>query len=262
MKVVILCGGYGTRIRDVSESSPKPMIPIGSFPIVWHIMKHYAHWGHCEFILCLGYKAHVIKEFFLNYEAFTNDFTLSFGEAQQSIEYHSRTDISGWKITLADTGLDALTGTRVRRIRDYLGEDEDFFLTYGDGVGNVDLEALLAFHKQHGRILTVTGVRPPGRFGELGFDHETGCIHEFNEKPQVSEGRISGGFFVCRRAFLDALAPQENQMFEQEPMTRLVQQGQVMVYRHDAFWQCMDTYRDYKFLNKLWEAGDPPWKVW
>ncbi|MBF0588294.1 MAG: glucose-1-phosphate cytidylyltransferase [Magnetococcales bacterium] len=261
MKVVILCGGYGTRIRDVSESAPKPMIPIGSFPIIWHIMKHYAHYGHREFVLCLGYKAHVIKDFFLNYQALTNDFTLTFG-AQESIEYHSQSDITGWKITLADTGLDALTGTRVLRIQDYLRDDEDFFLTYGDGVGSVDLDALLAFHQSHGRALTVTGVRPPGRFGELGFDHDSGQIREFNEKPQVSEGRISGGFFVCRKGFLDALDPNENQMFEQEPMTRLVQEGQVMVYRHDDFWQCMDTYRDYKLLNRLWEAGDPPWKCW
>ena len=189
MKVVILAGGYGTRIRDVADDIPKPMIPIGSYPILWHIMKYYAYFGHKEFIICLGYKGQSIKDFFLNYEAHTRDFTVTLGTGS-SIDYHSNHHELGWKVTLADTGLHSMTGSRISRIKDYV-KGEDFLLTYGDGVSDVDIGKLVKFHKSHNKILTVTGVRPPGRFGEMMCD-DNGLIFEFNEKPQATAGRISG----------------------------------------------------------------------
>ncbi|MBK8759889.1 MAG: glucose-1-phosphate cytidylyltransferase [Sulfuritalea sp.] len=260
MKVVILCGGQGTRIRDVSDNMPKPMIPVGGFPIVWHIMKYYAIWGHRDFILCLGYKGQTIKDFFLNYEAHTRDFTISLGTSK-SVEYHTDHEESDWSVTLADTGADALTGARVRRIRKYIGDDENFMLTYGDGVGNIDVGKLMAFHQTHGRIVTVTGVRPPGRFGEL-MSTDQGLVTEFNEKPQATGGCISGGFFVCRRELFDYLDDREDLTFEQEPMRALVRDKQLAVYEHDGFWQCMDTYRDWQFLDGLCEKGKAPWITW
>ncbi len=260
MKVVILCGGRGTRIRDVADNIPKPMVPIGRFPILWHIMKSYAAGGHREFVLCLGHQQHVIKDFFLNYEAHTDDFTLTLG-AEKAIDHHGIHDEEGWKVTLADTSLDAMTGARVKRIARYVEGCDDFMLTYGDGLGDIDLTALVDFHRSHGKVLTVTGVRPPGRFGELVGD-ETGRVTEFNEKPQATGGRISGGFFVCRRELFDYLDDRQNLVFEQEPLRALVGDGQMMVYRHDGFWQCMDTYRDYRLLNNLWEGGEAPWKNW
>lgn len=260
MKVVILCGGQGTRIRDVSENLPKPMIPVGGLPIVWHIMKYYAHWGHQDFILCLGYKGQVIKDFFLNYEAHTRDFTLHLGKAK-TIEYHTDHDESDWSITMAETGALAMTGARIRKIRHYIGDDENFMLTYGDGVGDVDLDKLLEFHRNHKRLLTVTGVRPPGRFGEMmaGLD---GCVEEFNEKPQATGGRISGGFFICRRELFDYLGDGDDLVFEEGPMRNLVKENQLMMYGHDGFWQCMDTYRDFQLLNGLVEKGTAPWMIW
>ena len=260
MKIVILCGGQGTRIRDVADNLPKPMIPIGNYPIIWHIMKHYASWGHKEFVLCLGYKGQVIKDFFLNYEAHTNDVTITLGK-HKAVEYHNEHAESNWKVTLAETGLDAMTGARVRKISRYVDKKESFMLTYGDGVGDVDLKKLLEFHNSHGKILTVTGVRPPGRFGELMSD-PSGRVSEFNEKPQASGGRISGGFFVCRPELFDYLEDREDLVFEVEPMRKLVQDGQMMVYEHNGFWQPMDTYRDYLYLNGLWNKGGAPWKNW
>lgn len=260
MKTVILCGGYGTRIRDVAEDLPKPMIPVGRLPILWHLMKYYAKFGHKDFVLCLGYKGLAIKDFFLNYEAYTRDCTVVLG-AGQSIEFHTNHEEADWRVTLADTGLETMTGGRIRKIRKYIGDDENFLLTYGDGLSNIDLEKLFAFHKSHGRILTVTGVRPPGRFGELMSD-ESGLVTEFNEKPQASGGRISGGFFVCRREIFDYLDERDNLVFEQEPMRALVRDKQLSVYEHDDFWQCMDTYRDWQLLNKLIDTGDAPWKIW
>lgn len=260
MKVVILCGGYGTRIRDVADNIPKPMIPVGRYPILWHIMKYYAHNGQKDFVLCLGYKSDVIKDFFLNYEALTRDFTISLGSAK-TVEFHTRHDESDWRVTLAETGLSAMTGARVKRVKSYVGDDENFMLTYGDGLGDVDLDKLLRFHKSHGKILTVTGVRPPGRFGELMADG-LGQVTEFNEKPQATGGRISGGFFVCRRELFDYLDDREDLVFEQEPMRRLVDAGQMMVYEHDGFWQPMDTNREYQLLNSLYEKGEAPWVRW
>lgn len=260
MKTAILCGGYGTRIRDVSENIPKPMIPVGSYPILWHIMKYYAEYGCNEFVLCLGYKVEAIKEFFINYETNTNDFTISLGKSKK-IEFHNTHKEINWKITLAETGLNAMTGARIRKIRKYLQGDDNFMLTYGDGVGNVNIKQLEEFHLSHGKILTVTGVRPPGRFGELMYDSE-GRVTEFNEKPQASGGRISGGFFVCRKEIFNYLDEREDLVFEQEPLRRLVREGQMMVYEHDGFWQPMDTYRDHMLLNDLYNKGTAPWVIW
>lgn len=256
MKVVILAGGYGTRIRDVSDDIPKPMIPIGPYPILWHIMRSYAHFGHKEFIICVGYKGHLIKNFFLNYEAYTRDFTIRFGR-NAGVSYHSEPDVSDWSVTLADTGTRSMTGARVSRIRKYV-RDEDFLLTYGDGVSDVDISQLIAFHKSHGRILTVTGVRPPGRFGEMATTHN-GRVAEFNEKPQATAGRISGGFFVAGPRLFEYLDEREDLVFEQGPMRQLVQDGQLMMYEHDGFWQPMDTSREFQLLNSLYEAGKAPW---
>jgi glucose-1-phosphate cytidylyltransferase len=260
MKTVILCGGYGTRIRGVADDLPKPMLPLGNYPILWHIMKYYAECGYRDFILCLGYKGHLIKEFFFNYDLLVKDFTITLGGAR-SVDYHNQHAESDWQVTLADTGLESLTGTRLRLIRRYVAAEENFFLTYGDGVGDVDLKALQRFHVSHGKIMTVTGVRPPGRFGELVSD-ATGRVTEFNEKPQASGGRISGGFLVCRREVFDYLDPKENQMLEMEPMRKLVKDSQMMVYEHDGFWHPMDTLRDFNLLNSLVNNHQAPWVIW
>ncbi len=258
MKVVILCGGFGTRIRDVADNVPKPMLTIGGMPILLHIMRYYAHWGQRQFVLCLGYQGQAIKNYFLNYEPFSNDFTLELGH-HNKIEFHTEHREVGWKVTLAETGLNTMTGARVRKIAKYIGDDENFMLTYGDGVGDVDIKALLGFHISHGKVLTVTGVRPPSRFGELEIGGN-GEVTAFNEKPQTSGGLISGGYFVCRREIFDYLGTGDGVVFEQEPMRNLVKDGQMMVFRHDGFWQPMDTYGEYKLLNDLYESGLAPWK--
>lgn len=260
VKVVILCGGQGTRIRDVSESAPKPMITVGALPILWHIMKYYACFGHKDFILCLGYKGQVIKDFFLNYESNTRDFTIKLSSATAT-EFHTEHEEADWNVTLANTGLEAMTGARIRKIKKYIADDEDFLLTYGDGVGSIDINRLISFHREHKRILTVTGVRPPGRFGEL-MNTPEGHVTEFNEKPQATGGRISGGFFVCNRKLFDYIDDREDLTFEAEPMRRLVDDKQLMVFEHDGFWQPMDTYRDFMYLNGLVEKGIAPWVIW
>ena len=256
MKVVILAGGYGTRIRDVADDIPKPMIPIGPYPILWHIMKIYAHFGHKEFVICLGYKGQLVKDFFLNYEAYTRDFTIKFGR-DGAITYHSDHDESDWRITLADTGLRSMTGSRISRIRRYV-QGEDFMLTYGDGVSDIDISRLAAFHKSHGKILTVTGVRPAGRFGEM-VAAAGGRVAEFNEKPQATAGRISGGFFVASGRLFEYLDDREDLVFEQGPMRQLVRDEQLMMYEHDGFWQPMDTSREFQLLNSLYAEGKAPW---
>lgn len=256
MKVVILAGGYGTRIRDVAEDIPKPMIPIGPYPIILHIMKTYAHFGYKDFVLCLGYKGKDIKDFFLNYEPFTRDFTISFGK-EGDLEYHSDHDEKDWKITLADTGLNSMTGSRISKIKKYI-DDDIFMLTYGDGVSDINIKKLIDFHKGHGKTLTVTGVRPPGRFGEMVSD-ESGKITEFNEKPQATEGRISGGYFVANKNLFDYVEDLETLVFEQEPMRNIVNDEEMMVYKHDGFWQPMDTSREYQLLNKLYSDKKAPW---
>jgi glucose-1-phosphate cytidylyltransferase len=258
LKVVILCGGYGTRIRDVADDIPKPMIPIGPYPILWHIMKYYSSFGFNEFILCLGYKGNVIREFFLNYEAFTRDITLDLGNTSQRYFHNSHSE-RDWKVTLVDTGQKSMTGARIHKIKKYI-DCEEFMLTYGDGVGNIDINELLTTHRRSGKILTVTGVRPPGRFGELNC--KDGIAIEFNEKPQATAGLISGGYFVGSQRLFEYLSESENLVFEQEPMRKLVTDRQLAVYEHDGFWQPMDTSREYQMLNTVYEKGDAPWVRW
>ncbi len=258
MKTVILAGGYGTRIRDVTHDLPKPMIPVGNYPIIWHIMKQYAHYGMKEFVLCLGYKSEVIKDYFLNYQKRQNDFTLDL--KTESIENHTNRLIDDWKITFAETGLNSLTGARVFRIKQYIEKDDCFMLTYGDGVSNIDIKKLIEFHKSHGKLMTVTGAHPPGRFGELDLNDNQ--VVGFNEKPQATEGWISSGFFVCSRKVLDYLSPNEDLIFEKEPIENIVSDGQMMAYKHHGFWHPMDTSRDYQLLNHLWENQKAPWKIW
>jgi len=260
MKTVILAGGFGTRIRDVADNIPKPMIPVGRYPILWHIMKYYASFGHKEFVLCLGYKSEVVKDFFLNYQMRTSDITMSL-DHKRAIQHHTSHSEEDWMVTLAETGLKTMTGGRIYKIRDYIEDEDTFFLTYGDGVGNVDLQALAEFHKSHGKIMSITGVRPPGRFGELQFDGDN-MITGFNEKPQVSAGRISGGYFACNKKIFEYLVDTDNMMLEEEPMRRLLRDEQLMIFKHDDFWHPMDTYRDYTLLNDLVENGTAPWVKW
>ena len=258
-KVVILCGGQGTRIRDVSETLPKPMLPIGGRPVVWHIMKMYAAYGYRDFVLCLGYKGWVIKEFFLNYEAMTRDITVRLGETK-GVTVHGVQPDEQWNVTLAETGESTATGGRVQAIRKYVEDDELFLLTYGDGVANVDLAKLMELHRQSNPIVTVTAVRPPGRFGELGIDN--GRVYEFNEKPQASGGFINGGFFVCDAKRIWDYIPGPDAALEIEPMRNLAADKQLVAYLHTGFWQPMDTLREYTLLNDLWAAGEAPWKTW
>lgn len=261
MKTVILCGGYGTRIRDVSDDIPKPMIPVGGKPIVWHIMKYYASYGYKDFVLCLGYKSEAIKDYFVNYELRSSDITLTLGDPASRRQSSAHHDESGWRITMAETGLNAMTGARVRRIRHYIGDDPYFMLTYGDGVGDIDIDRLVEYHKSHGKMVTVTGVRPPGRFGELSLSGDN-TVLGFNEKPQASGGRINGGFFVCNREFLDLLGDDEGLVLEQGPMKELVRRGELKMFEHDGFWQPMDTSREYTLLNDLYKNNNAPWVRW
>ena len=260
MKVGILCGGYGTRIRDVAENIPKPMIPVGQYPILWHIMKYYAFWGHEDFVLCLGYRGDCIRDFFLNYRSHTTDFTIDMS-GKRPVEYHTKEKAESWKVTLAETGQNAMTGARIKRVRKYFSNEENFLLTYGDGVGNIDIKKLVNFHTAHGKILTVTGVRPPGRFGELQCT-DRGLVTEFNEKPQTTGGMISGGFFVCRNEIFDYIDDREDVVFEQEPLRNLVKDGEMMVFKHDGFWQPMDTSREYQLLNQMYDQKRAPWVIW
>jgi glucose-1-phosphate cytidylyltransferase len=261
MKVVILCGGKGTRIREASDAVPKPLLPIGDRPIVWHIMKGFAAQGFTEFVLCLGYKGWLIKEFFLNYRAMTSDLTVRLGAAA-SVEVHGGPSAGDdWQVTLAETGEETMTGGRVRRIRRYVEGDEPFILTYGDVVSDVDMGKLIAFHRQHRRAATVTAVRPHSRFGELKMDGAR--VAEFNEKPLATDGVINGGFFVLdgRRTW-DFLDEDPQLVFERQPLQRLAESGELWAYPHPGFWQAMDTYREYLLLNELWAAGRAPWKTW
>jgi glucose-1-phosphate cytidylyltransferase len=260
VKVVILCGGQGTRIRDVADNIPKPMIPVGGYPILWHIMKYYSLFGHNEFILCLGHQGQVIKEYFLNYMVNISDFTLNLGH-KESVYFHNKIDENDWKITFAETGEKTMTGARVKKIEKYIGEDKTFMLTYGDGLSDIDIDKLITYHNNHERILTLSGVRPSGRFGEIKCTNE-GVISEFNEKPQAAEGRINGGFFVCNRNLFKYLDSNEDLIFEKDPMMRLVNDKQLMQFNHDGFWQPMDTFREYVLLNSLYETNKAPWKKW
>ncbi|HZL99550.1 MAG TPA: glucose-1-phosphate cytidylyltransferase [Planctomycetota bacterium] len=262
MKVVVLCGGLGTRLREETEYRPKPMVTIGEHPVLWHIMKLYSHHGFRDFVLCLGYKGEMIKEYFFNYEMLNNNFTIELGGPRGAprIEYHDRLPETGWRVTLADTGQTAMTGARLYRVARFLDGDR-FMLTYGDGVSDLDLSRVLAYHRSHGRIGTVTGVHPPSRFGELIVDGSE-RVRAFSEKPQVTESYINGGFFVFERAFLDYLEDGDDCVLERTPLERLARDGELMTYIHDGFWACMDTYRDFKALNEIWSAGRAPWRVW
>ncbi len=257
--VMILCGGEGSRLKEETELRPKPMLYIGNRPILWHIMKRYASYGLKDFILCLGYKGHIIKDYFINYRTYSSDLTVQLG-TPHAIQHHTDNADEDWRVTLVETGETAKTGARVARAGRYLQSDT-FCLTYGDGLSDLDIRALLAFHRAHGKIGTVTGVRPSGRFGELEAD-PSGLAVQFNEKPQATGGLINGGFFVFQRAFLERfLENRDDLVLEQEPLQRLVQAKELMVYPHTGFWQPMDTYREFKLLNELWATGTAPWKL-
>ena len=258
MKVVILCGGMGTRLKEETEFKPKPLVKIGNRPILWHIMKIYSHYGYKDFVLCLGYKGEMIKEYFYHYEVMNNDFSITLGNPQ-SMNIHSCHEENGWKITLCNTGDKALKGARLKRIEKYVNTDY-FMVTYGDGVANINILELVDFHRAHGRLATVTGVRPLSRFGELTVRGKE--VRAFQEKPQSSGGLISGGFFVFDRHFFDYLEDRDDCDFEYGALEEIAAAGQLMVYTHDGFWACMDTYRDLEYLNKLWDRGEAAWQVW
>jgi len=260
MKVVILCGGLGTRLREETEFKPKPLVEIGGKPILWHIMKTYVHYGHKDFILCLGYKGHMIKDYFLNHKAMFNDFTLNLKEGKE--EYHfnnsnnSDHETEDWNITFAETGQTTNTGGRLKKIDKYI-DDENFFMTYGDGVANVDIKELLQHHLSKGKIATLTSTKPTSRFGIIDFDMNHN-ITSFKEKPQV-EGWINAGFFVFNKKVFDYL--ENNPVLEQDPLKKLAAEGQLTAYPHHGLWECMDTHRDFEYLNKLWREGKAFWKV-
>lgn len=258
MKVVILCGGFGTRMREEAEFRPKPMVEISGKPILWHIMKIYAHYGFKDFILCLGYKGHMIKEYFYHYELLNNDFTIELGN-YKNVEIQSNHSEKGWRITLADTGHRALKGARLKRIEKYIDGDE-FMMTYGDGVADVDINALLAFHRSHGKLATVTGNSPTSRFGELKIKGNQ--VESFSEKPRISSKLVNGGFFVFNKGIFNYLCDDDNCDLEIGPLEKVAREGQLMVYKHRGFWACMDTLRDTDYLNELWDENKAFWKVW
>jgi glucose-1-phosphate cytidylyltransferase len=257
VKVIVLCGGQGTRLREETEYRPKPLVEVGGRPILWHIMKLFAHHGHRSFVLGLGYRSHMIKEYFLNYEALTNDFTISLGRPH-AVHYHDAHQEQNFTVTLADTGLNTMTGGRVKRVQKYIKGDT-FMVTYGDGVGDVDVGALLEFHRGHGKLATVTTVHPQSRFGVLNIA-DNGSVKCFAEKPRL-DGWSSAGFFVFERRVFDYLDG-DDCVLERELLERLAAEGELMAYRHEGFFFAMDTYREYLALNELWDSGRAPWKVW
>lgn len=256
-KVVILCGGMGTRLGRETEYRPKPMVEIGNKPILWHIMKIYAHYGFKDFVLCLGYKGDVIRNYFLNYLALNSDFTINLGRREfQICSEHSESD---WNVALVDTGLKAMTGARLKRVEKYIDTDP-FMLTYGDGVANIDIGRLLKFHKSHNNLGTVTGVLPTFRFGELDINGDR--VMNYSEKSRSKSKYVNGGFFVFSRGFFKYLSDEESCVLEKEPLENLAKDGELMVYKHKDFWQCLDTKRELSLLNQLWNSNDAPWKVW
>ena len=258
--VMILCGGVGSRLHEESEFRPKPMLEIGNRPILWHIMKIYSFYGFRNFILCLGYKGFMIKNYFLNYHANIADVTIQLGRPE-NIRYHSSHGEEDWHVTLVETGESAQTGARVARAAKYI-QTGTFCLTYGDGLARIDIRKLLEFHRKHGKIGTITGVHPPGRFGEIQVDRKNRALH-FNEKPQVTQGLINGGFLVLERKFLDRYLEESDALvLEREPLQKLARDRELLVYPHEGFWQPMDTYREWKLLNELWAKENAPWKVW
>lgn len=258
MKIVILCGGLGTRLREETEFKPKPMVAIGGKPILWHIMKIYAYYRFKDFVLCLGYKGEVIKEYFLSYEAMNNDFTIQLGN-QNRIQLHSKHSEEGWNVTLADTGASVMTGSRIKRIEKYI-DTENFMVTYGDGVADINMDKLLEFHSKHKKIATLTGVRPLSRFGELSIEGDS--VKKFKEKPQSSARYINGGFFVFRKQIFNYLADDDNCVLEGNVLEQLASEGELKIFPHKGFWQCVDTYRDFKYLQEIWKKGHTPWAVW
>lgn len=259
MQTIILCGGLGTRLREETEYRPKPMVKIGTRPILWHIMMIYAKYGYKHFVLPLGYKGDMIREYFLNYKYINSDITLDFSNRCDVIFHNENADID-WKVTMVDTGESTLKGGRIKLVEKYITENT-FMLTYGDGVAGIEIDKLVAFHKSHGRIATVTGVNIASRYGEL---HVSGdCVTSFVEKPEIYDrGLISGGFFVFNREIFDYLSVSSDSDLEYGALERVAQEGQLMVYRHDGFWYCMDTLRDVELLNALWKQANAPWKIW
>lgn len=261
ISVVILCGGQGTRIREASESLPKPLVDIGGRPILWHILKTYGMYGFRHFILCLGYKSWDIKRYFLQYRENVSDFSLRLAPGH-GLDFHDGLGDENWEITFAETGLNTGTGARLRRARQYIRSDT-FLMTYGDGVGSVDIGGLLDFHRKQGRLGTVTGVHPSSRYGELAVDGQTQTVVEFAEKPTVATGWVSAGFFAFERSFAEDYLDDDPGLFlEHRPLQELARDGQLSMYPHEGFWMGMDTYRDYLLLNQIWDAGDPPWRLW
>ena len=257
MKTVLLAGGFGTRISEESHLKPKPMIEIGEQPILWHIMKSYAAQGFNDFIICCGYKQYVIKEYFADYYLHNSDITFDFSEGKNTMIVHNNVT-DPWKVTVVDTGLNTMTGGRVKRVQDYIG-DEAFMLTYGDGVSDVDLNKLLAFHKAHGKAATLTSIQPEGRFGML--DIENGKINAFREKAQEDMGWINAGFMVLEPEIFNRIDG-DSIILERAPLESLAADGQLMAYKHEGFWQCMDTQRDKQKLEELWASGQAPWRKW
>jgi glucose-1-phosphate cytidylyltransferase len=255
MKVAILAGGVGTRLVEETEVKPKPMVEIGGRPILWHIMRHYAHYGFKDFLIALGYKGEVIKKYMVDYASLNSNLTVNMKTGDVEIHDGFRPD---WRVELVDTGIATLTGGRIKRLAPYLGS-ETFMLTWGDGVSDVNLHELLSFHRSHGRLATLTAVRPPARFGHLAFDGDK--VSQFSEKPQTREGWINGAFFVLEPGVFDYIDG-DNTQWEKEPMERLAAEGQLMAYKHTSFWQCMDTLRDKRLLEDLWQKGNAPWKIW
>ena len=259
MKVVILCGGYGTRLAPAALDAPKPMVPIGGRPIVWHIMRAFAHQGFNDFLLALGYRSEAFKQYFVNLPTMLSDVSVDL--ATGSVR-HLQDEPLDWRVGLIETGLDSMTGARVKKLERHIPEDDDCFLvTYGDGVTDLDVRKLVAFHRSHGKIATVTAVRPPGRFGELGLESD-GRVRAFNEKPQAEAGWISGGFFVFDRRIFDRLGDDPELALEEEPARSLVEDNEIMAWQHDGFWYCVDTPRDYRNLQAMWSQGKAPWAVW
>jgi len=256
MKVVLLAGGLGTRLREETDVKPKPMVEVGNHPILWHIMKTYASYGHTDFVVCSGYKGEVIKNWFANFRILNSDFTVSFNQTV-SLNFHSEIAENGWNVTISDTGAETMTGGRIKRVQKYVGT-ETFLCTYGDGLADINIEKLIQFHKSHGKIATLTTVKPVSRFGvlDVGANNQ---VEEFKEKPQA-EGFINGGFFVFEPEIFDYL--DENCVLEQDPLRKLAEDGELMAFNHDGFWQPMDTYRELTILNELWKSGSAPWKVW
>lgn len=256
MKVIILAGGFGTRLSEETHLRPKPMVEVGGKPILWHIMNIYAASGFTEFVIALGYKGEYIKEYFINYYAINNDISIDLSTGKTTIHDGKQPN---WKIHLVDTGLRTQTGGRLRRLKQWIGNDETFMFTYGDGVADLDLRKLLAFHKSHGKLATVTTVRAPSRFGRINYEGDQ--VVSFHEKPQASEGWINGGYFVLNREAIDYV-DDDTTIWEGEPVERLASDDQMVGYRHDGFWSCMDTLKEKNLLESLWDSGKAPWKVW